>query len=101
MFSRVGKIRLRRWYNPASLDQKVKIIADVTSTILARKPNMCNFLEYKSQKLVYRRYASLYFCFCIEADDNELITLEVIQRFVCCLDSYFGNVCELGIIWVI
>ena len=38
------------------------------------------------------RYASLYFCVCIEAEDNELLTLETIHRYVELLDKYFGNV---------
>ncbi|CAB1345572.1 unnamed protein product [Coregonus sp. 'balchen'] len=32
-------------------------------------------------------------------EDNELITLEVIHRFVELLDKYFGSVCELDIIF--
>jgi len=38
------------------------------------------------------RYASLYFCAAIEQDDNELITLEIIHRYVELLDKYFGSV---------
>ena len=38
------------------------------------------------------RYASLYFCCCIEEEDNELLTLEIIHRYVELLDKYFGNV---------
>uniref|UniRef100_A0A3Q3XK57 AP complex mu/sigma subunit domain-containing protein n=1 Tax=Mola mola TaxID=94237 RepID=A0A3Q3XK57_MOLML len=37
-------------------------------------------------------YASLYFCCAIEEQDNELITLEIIHRFVELLDKYFGSV---------
>ena len=40
----------------------------------------------------YTRYASLYFCCSIEQDDNELITLEIIHRYVELLDKYFGSV---------
>lgn len=43
---------------------------------------MCNFLEYKDSKVVYRRYASLFFVTGIGQDDNELITLEIIHRSV-------------------
>lgn len=60
---------------------------------------MCNFLEYKDRKLVYKRYASLYFVMCISKEDNELLTLEVIHSYVEVLDKYFGNVCELDIIF--
>ena len=39
-------------------------------------------LQYKTYKLVYRRYAGLYFIFCIDVTDNELIYLETIHLFV-------------------
>ena len=38
------------------------------------------------------RYASLYFCVAIEPGDNELISLEIIHRYVELLDKYFGSV---------
>ena len=34
-----------------------------------------------------------------DKEDNELIVLELINHFVECLDSFFGNVCELDIIF--
>jgi hypothetical protein len=49
--------------------------------------------------VVYRRYASLFFIAGIEADDNELATLEIIHRYVELMDKYYGNVCELDIIF--
>jgi len=60
---------------------------------------MCNFLEYKDSKVVYRRYASLFFVTGISQGDNELVTLEIIHRYVEVLDRYFGNVCELDLIF--
>jgi hypothetical protein len=41
------------------------------------------------------RYASLYFCMCIDAEDNELEVLEIIHHFVEILDRYFGSVSVL------
>ena len=35
----------------------------------------------------------------VDEGDNELITLEVIHRYVELLDRYFGSVCELDIIF--
>lgn len=43
-------------------------------------------------KVVYRRYASLFFVCGIASSDNELVTLEIIHRYVEVLDRYFGNV---------
>ena len=50
-------------------------------------------------KVVYRRYASLFFIAGIDLDDNELMALELIQRYVEVLDKWFMNVCELDIIF--
>lgn len=48
---------------------------------------------------MYKRYASLYFCMCINQDDNELEVLEIIHHYVEILDRYFGSVCELDLIF--
>jgi hypothetical protein len=50
-------------------------------------------------KIVYRRYASLFFIAGCESADNELINLEVVHRYVEQMDKYYGNVCELDIIF--
>lgn len=50
-------------------------------------------------KIVYRRYASLFFIAGCSSEDNELITLEIIHRYVEQMDKYYGNVCELDIIF--
>jgi AP-1 complex subunit sigma 1/2 len=60
---------------------------------------MCNFIEWQDKRVVYKRYASLYFVACVDKDENELIVLEQIHLFVEVLDRYFGNVCELDIIF--
>lgn len=99
LFSRQGKVRLQKWFTAYPEKQKKKIIRDLVGTTLARKPKLCSFLEYKDLKIVYRRYASLYFLTAVEQDDNQLITLEVIHRYVEILDKYFGSVCELDIIF--
>ncbi|KAG7323381.1 hypothetical protein KOW79_013083 [Hemibagrus wyckioides] len=99
LFSRQGKLRLQKWYIPLSDKEKKKITRELVQTVLARKPKMCSFLEWRDLKIVYKRYASLYFCCAIEDQDNELITLEIIHRYVELLDKYFGSVCELDIIF--
>ncbi|ORX64003.1 Adaptor protein complex sigma subunit [Basidiobolus meristosporus CBS 931.73] len=99
LVSRQGKVRLTKWFVTLSQKEKTKIVKDVSQMVLARRAKMCNFLEYKDTKVVYRRYASLFFIAGIDQDDNELITLEIIHRYVEILDKYFGNVCELDLIF--
>ncbi|KAI9230682.1 MAG: AP-1 complex subunit-like protein [Piptocephalis tieghemiana] len=99
LVSKQGKVRLTKWFLTNTPKERNKIVKDVTQLVLSRRAKMCNFIEYKDTKVVYRRYASLFFVAGIDADDNELITLEIIHRFVEVLDKYFGNVCELDLIF--
>ena len=38
--------------------------------------------KFRNHKIVYRRYAGLFFCVCVDANDNELAYLEAIHLFV-------------------
>lgn len=58
-----------------------------------------NFVEFRNNRIVYRRYAGLFFCACVDANDNELAYLEALHFFVEVLDSFFGNVCELDLVF--
>jgi len=60
---------------------------------------MTSFLEYRNHKIVYRRYAGLFFTLCVDAEDSELSMLEFIHLFVEVLDQYFGSVCELDLVF--
>ncbi|XP_057501981.1 AP-1 complex subunit sigma-1-like [Actinidia eriantha] len=99
LISRQGKVRLTKWYSPYTQKERTKVIRELSGLILARGPKLCNFVEWRDLKVVYRRYASLYFCMCISQDDNELEILEVIHYYVEILDRYFGSVCELDLIF--
>ncbi|KAI4138840.1 MAG: hypothetical protein LQ341_004490 [Variospora aurantia] len=99
LLSRQGKVRLAKWFTTLSPKDKAKIIKDVSQLVLSRRTRMCNFLEYKDTKVVYRRYASLFFIAGCSSTDNELITLEIVHRYVEQMDKYYGNVCELDIIF--
>ena len=55
--------------------------------------------KYNNYKLIYRRYAGLFFTIAVDINDNELSYLETIHLFVELLDSYFSNVCELDIVF--
>mmetsp|Transcript_14336 Transcript_14336/g.12167 ORF Transcript_14336/g.12167 Transcript_14336/m.12167 type:complete len:160 (-) Transcript_14336:224-703(-) len=100
LISRHGKTRLMKWYSSAlSTKEKVKFIKEINAMVLTRNHKLCNFIEYNEYKIVYKRYASLYFICIVNKEDNELFTLEIIHHFVEVLDKYFGNVCELDLIF--
>ncbi len=56
-------------------------------------------LQYRTYKIIYRRYAGLFFSLCVDVSDNELSYVEAIHCFVEMLDRYFGNVCELDLVF--
>ncbi|KAI6677442.1 hypothetical protein NL676_038238 [Syzygium grande] len=99
LISRQGKVRLTKWYSPYTQKERNKVIRELSGLVLTRGPKLCNFVEWRGLKVVYKRYASLYFCMCIDQDDNELEVLEIIHHFVEILDRYFGSVCELDLIF--
>lgn len=66
--------------------------------ITKRDPKFTNFIEFRRYKVVYRRYAGLYFSYCVDINDNELAILESIHLFVELLDRFFASVCELDLV---
>jgi AP-2 complex subunit sigma-1 len=127
--NRQGKTRLSKWYVPpptggganSSLPpnsgnqilaanysassnnqteaEKSRIEAEVHRLVTSRDKKYTNFIEYNNYKLIYRRYAGLFFTIAVDVQDNELSYLESIHLFVELLDSYFANVCELDIVF--
>lgn len=81
-------------------EEKYRLNADVHKLISSRdQKHQSNFVEFQNNKLVYKRYAGLYFIAGIDLLDNELIYLSSIHMFVEVLDSYFENVCELDLVF--
>merc|ERR1719263_1695829 len=99
LISRQGRVRLAKWYNPRSSKEKTKTQRELANTILSRQQKLCNFLEWRDMKVIYKRYASLFFVIGVDNTDNDLLGLEIIHHFVEILDRYFGNVCELDLIF--
>lgn len=97
--NRMGKTRLCKWYVPCDDNDKEKQKQEVHRLVTSREQRFTNFVEYRSWKIVYRRYAGLYFSFCVDVSDNEMAYLELIHLLVETLDHFFGNVCELDIVF--
>ena len=57
----------------------------------------CSFLEYKGEKIIYRRYASLFFILGVDDDENEIGILEFIHCLVETMD-WFANVKKKSLI---
>lgn len=73
-----------------------QVIAETSNALLTV---VLNALQFKAYKIIYRRYAGLYFSMCVDVTDNELAYLESIHLFVEILDHFFSNVCELDLVF--
>uniref|UniRef100_A0A8C6ZTV0 AP complex mu/sigma subunit domain-containing protein n=1 Tax=Nothoprocta perdicaria TaxID=30464 RepID=A0A8C6ZTV0_NOTPE len=85
LFSRQGKLRLQKWYLATADKDKKKMVRELMQVVLARKPKMCSFLEWRDLKVVYKRttLGLHYGCW---------VTLEPLW-------GYIMGVCELDIIF--
>ncbi|KAL9154213.1 hypothetical protein ABFS82_10G100300 [Erythranthe guttata] len=83
MVNKQGQTRLAQYYEYLNLDEQQLPIN-----------YYCSFVEHLNYKVVYRRYASLFFLV-----GNELGILEFIHLLVETMDRHFGNVCELDIMF--
>ena len=62
-----GKVRLAKWYTTMSQKERAKIVREITPMVITRPLKLCNFLDWKDMKVVYKRYASLYFVAGVDA----------------------------------
>jgi AP-1 complex subunit sigma 1/2 len=103
-FNRVGAVRLSRFYSeegdlgmPA---KRPKLIEEISRLVITRSSKLSNLVDWRGYKIVYRRYASLFFAAIVPQDANTLLTLELIHFFVETLDALTpGAVCELDLVY--
>ncbi|KAK3734851.1 hypothetical protein QZH41_011762 [Actinostola sp. cb2023] len=97
LVNKQGQTRISQYYEYTELDERVGLEAEIVRKCLARSENQCSFMEYKNFKVVYRRYAALYFIVGIDSTENELGVLEFVHNFVEILDKYFDGVIMFNI----
>ncbi len=97
--NRMGKARIVKWYVPCEEAERDRQKMEVHRLVTSREASFTNFVEYRNLKLVYRRYAGLFFTFCVDISDNDMSYLELIHLFVETLDHFFTNVRELDVVF--
>ncbi|CAN6541090.1 unnamed protein product [Malus baccata var. baccata] len=119
MVNKQGQTRLAQYYEYLTLEERRALEPEIVRKCLARTEQQilceavihvydadvylymeqCSFVEHRNYKIVYRRYASLFFLVGVDNDENELAILEFIHLLVETMDRHFGNVCELDIMF--
>ncbi|KAG5468274.1 hypothetical protein LSCM1_02252 [Leishmania martiniquensis] len=97
--NRMGKTRLAKFYIPIDDAGQAKIKREAHALVNARDTRSTNFVSYDDIKLVYRRYAGLFFILGIDQEDNDLMYVELIHLLVEVLDMFFKDVCELDLVF--
>jgi len=128
MVNKQGQTRLSSYYEWMDMQERVALESEIIRKCLSRSELQCSFLEYRGFKVVYRRYASLFFIVGTKADvdarkharlagggahakagdrgkpmvenhENELGLLEFIHTLVETMDRWAGSICELDIMY--
>jgi AP-4 complex subunit sigma-1 len=101
-----GQTRYSSYYEWISMEERVALESEIIRKCLSRSELQCSFLEYRGYKVIYRRYASLFFIVGTKPDlagtennENELGMLEFIHTLVETMDKWAGSICELDIMY--
>ena len=97
----MGQTRLAKYYEFLDANERVLLEGECVRKCLGVKDTSSNVVELRQYKLIFRRYASLYFIagLDIDGDDNEMAIFEFIHCYVETLNAVFGNVCEIDIMY--
>ncbi|CAA6672857.1 unnamed protein product [Spirodela intermedia] len=92
LVNKQGQTRLAQYYEYLTLEERRALEGEIVRKCLTRTEQQCSFVEHRNYKVVYRRYASLFFLVGVDNEENELAVLEFIHLFVETMDRHFGNV---------
>ena len=99
LVNKQGQTRLANYNENVPQEERRQIEGEIVRKCLARSDEQCNIVEHRNYKVIYRRYASLFFIVGVDEHENELAVHEFIHCIVETLDRHFGNVCELDIMF--
>lgn len=97
--NKLGRTRLAKYFVHYSGEERSQLEKEIHRLITSRQAKQTNFIEFRTYKLVYRRYAGLFFTICCDLTDNELAMFEAIHLFVETLNEFFENVAEVNLIF--
>lgn len=99
LVNKQGQTRLAHYNEIVPKAERRQIEGEIVRKCLMRSDKQCSIVEHRGMKVIYRRYASLFFIVGVDEHENELAVHEFIHCIVETLDRHFGNVCELDIMF--
>ncbi|KAJ9688265.1 hypothetical protein PVL29_014127 [Vitis rotundifolia] len=79
MVNKQGQTRLAQYYEYLTLEERRALEGEIVRKCLARNEQQCSFVEHRTYKIVYRRYASLFFL--VGVDNGEVSDLFLIMEW--------------------
>lgn len=75
MVNKQGQTRLANYYDWLTIEERNALESEIIRKCLARAENQCSFMEYRGMKIIYRRYASLFFICGVDTAEEEVRTV--------------------------
>ncbi|KAF0899089.1 hypothetical protein E2562_012935 [Oryza meyeriana var. granulata] len=88
-----GQTRLAQYYEHLSIDERRALEGEIVRKCLARTDQQCSFVEHRNYKVVYRRYASLFFLVGVDNDECELDIMFHLEKVHFMLEEMVMNGC--------
>ena len=101
-----GKSRYFRCYDETCLkeEDESKVIKEIYQKLKGRKILDCNIIEdleclKEGYKVIYKKWATLFFVFVIDEGENELAIIDLIQNWIKLLEKNFPGVWEYHLVF--
>ncbi|KAJ6742766.1 ADAPTOR COMPLEXES SMALL SUBUNIT FAMILY [Salix viminalis] len=79
MVNKQGQTRLAQYYEWLTLEERRALEGEIVRKCLARNDQQCSFVEHRNYKIVYRRYASLFFLVGVDNDEPTVLISFMLQ----------------------
>jgi hypothetical protein len=89
MVNKQGQTRLAEYFEFHSIEERAAMESEIIRKCLSRTELLCSFMEYRGMKVIYRRYASLFFI--VGVDQDDVVRVEE-GRGDCCKSSFHKTV---------
>ncbi|CAI7925652.1 unnamed protein product [Closterium sp. NIES-54] len=69
LVNKQGQTRVAQYYEYMRLEERRALEGEIVRKCLARSEQQCSFVEHRNYKVIYRRYASLFFLVGVDGEE--------------------------------